>query len=390
MGLPNGLKRVFRAVSAVFLFAASCSPMAWAQSVAAPPPVNSRAAELVDANSGQVLYQKNAQEELPMASVTKLMTLYMAVKAVDRHQVSLHDMVPADVAAYRIGGSQIWLEPGERLSVDQMLKAVAVGSANDAAYALGAYLGGSEAAFVQQMNETAKALGMTHTHFANPHGLPQANHYTSAHDLALLGEQAVAMPLLLHYTSMWEDRSIRNGKGGTLWLVNHNRLIRSYPGADGLKTGFTREAGYCMVATAKKGTTRMIVAILGAPSGKSRAQDAASLMSWGFQNFRTVSVAPAHKIMGYVEVRRGVRPRVPAEVVNPVAVTLPVADGPVTSAVTIQREVQAPVQKGQVLGRLEVKTSQRIVRKVSVVAVRSVRKTTVAELTWQYLWKIFA
>ncbi|WP_430626283.1 serine hydrolase [Sulfobacillus thermotolerans] len=150
-------QHLFRASQLALFLALISSPIVGAQSPPGPPPINAKAAELVDANSGQVLYTKNAQQELPMASVTKLMTLYIAVRAIERHQIRLHDMVPADEEAYRIGGSQIWLEPGERLSVDQMLKAVAVGSANDAAYALGTYISGSEAGFVQQMNETAKA-----------------------------------------------------------------------------------------------------------------------------------------------------------------------------------------------------------------------------------------
>ncbi|MCY0907032.1 MAG: D-alanyl-D-alanine carboxypeptidase [Sulfobacillus thermotolerans] len=382
-------QHLFRASQLALFLALISSPIVGAQSPPGPPPINAKAAELVDANSGQVLYTKNAQQELPMASVTKLMTLYIAVRAIERHQIRLHDMVPADEEAYRIGGSQIWLEPGERLSVDQMLKAVAVGSANDAAYALGTYISGSEAGFVQQMNETAKALGMTHTHFSNPHGLPQSNHYSSAHDLAILGEKAVKLPLLLKYTSLWEDRSIRNGKGGTLWLVNHNRLLRTYPGADGLKTGFTREAGYCMVATAKKGDTRMVVAILGAPTGKIRAQDAASLLTWGFQNFRTVSIAPAHKIMGYVDVRRGVEPRVAAWVVDPVLLTLPASSGHISQALTLPREVQAPVRVGQALGHLEIKSGRHVIRSVPIVAAGHVARTTIGALTWKYLWKLF-
>ncbi len=389
MGVFPSLKRMHTVLYGVLLLLAVGSPPLWAQSPPPAPSVSARAVELVDATSGQVLYAKNPQEELPMASVTKLMTLYLAVRAIERHKISLQNMVPADESAYRIGGSQIWLEPGERLSVDQMMKAIAIGSANDAAYALGSYIGGSESAFVDQMNQTAKQLGMTHTHFSNPHGLPQAGHYSSAHDLALLGEQAARMPLLLHYTSMWEDRSIRNGKGGSLWLVNHNRLIRSYPGADGLKTGFTSQAGYCLVATAKRGANRLVVAILGAPSGKVRSQDAEALMNWGFQNFRTVSVAHAHKIMGYVHVRRGVEANVPAEITRTVALTLPIADGPVTSGLKLADEVPAPVRKGETLGQFDVSARHSLLRRIPVVASRSVPATTIGKLGWRYFWKMF-
>ncbi|PSR27476.1 D-alanyl-D-alanine carboxypeptidase (penicillin-binding protein 5/6) [Sulfobacillus thermosulfidooxidans DSM 9293] len=390
MGLRGGLKRLRWIISTVFVWNIFSTPLIFAQTITEPPPVQAKAAELIDANSGQVLYAKNPNQELPMASVTKLMTLYLAVKAIDQHQISLKDLVPADETAYRIGGSQIWLEPGERLSVDQMLKAVAIGSANDASYALGAFIGGSESAFVQKMNQTAHQLGMLHTHFVNPHGLPAQGHYTTAHDLALLGQQAVKMPLLLHYTSMWEDRSIRNGKGGTLWLVNHNRLLRTYPGCDGLKTGFTHEAGYCMVATAKRDNTRMIVAILGAPTGKARAQDAAALMSWGFQNFRTTSVVKAHEILGRVRVIRGTKPYVDAVVDHAVAITQPSTAGRLQSSKELPADIAAPVQKGQILGYLTVTSQKKVVRRIPIRASQSVDKITIGQLTWRYLWKLFS
>ncbi len=366
------------------------SSQAMAQNISEPPSVQAKAAELIDANSGQVLFSKNARQKLPMASVTKLMTLYLAVKAIESHQVRLSDWVPADETAYRIKGSQIWLEPGERLSVDQMLKAIAVGSANDAAYALGSYLAGSEAAFVQRMNQTAQHLGMHDTHFTNSHGLHAPDHYTSAHDLALLSQHAVKMPLLLHYTSMWEDRSIRNGKGGTLWLVNHNRLLKQYPGADGLKTGFTNEAGYCLAATARQNNTRMIVTLLGEPTGKARIQDASALMSWGFQNFLTTPIVKAHEVLGRVRVLRGTKPYVDAIVGQNVAITRSLFEGRVESEKSLMDQVTAPIMQGQVLGYLTVKTQNHVIRRIPVRAQEQVPKITLTALAWRYLWKLFA
>ena len=361
-----------------------------AQNVTEPPTLKAKAAELIDANSGQVLFSKNARKKLPMASVTKLMTLYLAVQVIDRHQLRLDDLVPADEAAYHVKGSQIWLEPGERLSVDQMLKAIAVGSANDAAYALGTFLAGSEQAFVQRMNQTARRLGMHDTHFTNPHGLHAPDHYTTAHDLAVLSQHAVTMPLLLHYTSMREDRSIRNGKGGTLWLVNHNRLLRQFPGSDGLKTGFTHEAGYCLAATALRNNTRLVVTLLGEPTGKARVQDAAALMSWGFQNFRTTSIAKAHEVLGRVRVVRGSQPYVDAVINQAVAVTRPVSGAPVALVKNLTREVVAPVAQGQILGHLTVKNHNVVLRQIPIRAKEHIAKITVGQLTWRYLWKLFA
>lgn len=362
--------------------------LAIAATESAPPPVTAKAVELVDGLSGRVLYQKNAYEELPMASVTKLMTLYLAVKAINQKKISLNELVPVSEEAYRVNGSQIWLEPGERLSVDHLLKGIAIGSANDAAYALGEYISGSADAFVADMNSTARSLGMTSTHFSNPHGLNAADHYTTAHDLALLGEQAVRMPLLLHYTSMWEDRSIRNGKGGTLWMINHNRLLRHYPGMDGLKTGFTSQAGFCMVATAQRDGTRMIAVVLGAPSSKARFQDASSLLTWGFQHYRTVDVARKGEVVGQVNVRRGVTKRVEGVVNHDMYLTVSRDAGRIDRQVGLTTSIEAPVKQGQVLGELVARQDGAAVARVPIVAGSPVQRATWVGNVWRYLWKI--
>ncbi|WP_243239794.1 D-alanyl-D-alanine carboxypeptidase family protein [Sulfobacillus harzensis] len=352
------------------------------------PPVSAKAVELVDGLSGKVLYQKNAYERLPMASVTKLMTLYLATRAVEQKKIHLNELVPVSEEAYHVNGSQIWLEPGERLSVDHLLKAVAIGSANDAAYALGEYIAGSPEAFVADMNQTARRLGMVSTHFTNPHGLHEPDHYTTAHDLALLAEQAVRQPLLLHYTSMWEDRSVRNGKGGTLWLINHNRLLRQYPGMDGLKTGYTSQAGFCMVATAKRDHTRMIAVVLGAPSSKARFQDAASLLTWGFQHYQSVSVATKGQVLKEIAVRRGTAKTVPGIVAQDKYLTLLRNEGGIERTVKLPQSLEAPVSKGQVIGHLVARQKGREVARVPIVAGKSVMRATWLGSAWRYLWKI--
>lgn len=357
---------------------------------ASPPPiVAAKAYELVDAASGRVLVEKNARARLPMASVTKLMTLYLAVRAIEKRQINLRELVPVSNDAYRIGGSQIWLEPGERLTVDQMLTAIAVGSANDAAYALGEFMAGSADAFVDQMNQAAARLGMTDTHFSNPHGLHSPDHYTTAHDLGLLAERAVKMPLLLHYTSMWQDRSLRNGKGGTLWLINNNRLLRTYAGCDGLKTGYTRQAGFCVAATALRGQTRMIAVVLGAPTSADRFQAASSLMTWGFQHFTTVAIAKPGAVFGRVRVLRGDRRFVDAVVFGRGTVTVSADDA---SGLQVTRElngqITAPVKKGQVLGKIVVRAKGRFVTDIPLVSRQGVREVKWPEAVWRFWWKL--
>lgn len=361
----------------------------WAAAPPPPPVTTAKAVALVDATTGQELYASHASLELPMASVTKLMTLYIAIKAVTRHKIRLDELVPADETAYHIRGSQIWLRPGERLSVDQMLRAIAVGSANDAAYALGTYLSGSESQFVSVMNHTARHLGMTHTHFVNPHGLPAQGHYTTAHDLALLGQAAVRLPLLLHYTREWQDRTLRNGKGGTLWLINQNRLLRSYPGADGLKTGYTQQAGFCMVATAHRLGTRLIAVVLGAPTSRARFQDAATLLTWGFQHYRTVQVVPPEAIPHSVPVTQGHPSELPLVVRGSRYLTVPVSQrASIHFRVHLAHRIKAPIQRGQIMGYVTVTHGSKEVSRLDLLAARDVRKLGLTEIAWDYFWKV--
>ncbi|MCL5971699.1 MAG: D-alanyl-D-alanine carboxypeptidase [Firmicutes bacterium] len=378
-------KSVFGMVLTAFLMLAGGT--VWAEP--APPVVVARAAELVDATTGQILFASHAEQELPMASVTKLMTLYIAIRAITHHKLSLHAMVPADLEAYHIGGSQIWLRPGEKLSVEQMLRAIAVGSANDAAYALGTYIGGSETQFVAMMNQTAKELGMHHTHFTNPHGLPAADHYTTAHDLALLGAAAVKYPLLLHYTSQWQDRSIRNGKGGHLWLINQNRLLRTFVGADGLKTGYTHSAGFCMVASAHREHTRLIAVILGAPSSKSRFQDASGLLSWGFQNYRTLYIDKPAGLPHVLPVFRGAKLEVGVALSRPLALTISTGETDrVTSRVEMARHLVAPVRYHQTVGQVIVNVPHQRPVRIPVWSTQAIRRQRLGEVVLNYFWHI--
>ncbi len=361
----------------------------WAAAPPPPPVTTAKAVTLIDATTGQELFSRHASWELPMASVTKLMTLYITIQAIDQHKIRLDELVPADETAYHIAGSQIWLRPGERLTVDQMLRAIAVGSANDAAYALGTFVSGSEGQFVSVMNHTAQELGMTHTHFVNPHGLPAKDHYTTAHDLALLGKAAVHLPLLLHYTREWQDRTIRNGKGGKLWLINQNRLLRTYAGADGLKTGYTQQAGYCMVATAQRFGTRLIAVVLGAPTSQARFQDAAALLTWGFQHYRTVQVVPPGTIPHAVLVSQGNMAQLPLLVHGSQYLTLPIAEQQsLRVTVHLPQRIKAPVRRGQILGYVSVMQGTVEISRLNLVASRAVQKLGIGELAWDYFWKV--
>ena len=311
-------------------------------SVMAPPAVPelklaSRAAVLMDAASGRVLYALNPDQALPPASVTKIMTLLLALEAIHEGRVSTTDEVVASERAASMGGSQIWLEPGERMSLRDLLYAIAVGSANDASVAVAEFLAGSEEVFVDMMNRRAKALGMNNTQFANSTGLPPREtghpgpHVASAYDLALLSRQAVQTPGFLEMVATWEYTMRQNSIQKPV-LYNFNRLLKRYPGVDGLKTGMTSEAGYCIAATAVRDNLRLIAVTLGAPTAQARENDVRALFDWGFRRYEARRLASAGDVVGTVEVIRG----------NPAYVPLVLAQD---AFMTVERGAKLEVQQ---------------------------------------------
>jgi len=345
--------------------AAASSP---AQAEAASQPqVEAPSAALLETGGHTFLYAKAADEVRPPASMAKIMTLVLALEAVQQGRVHWNDLVPVSDEAYRTGGSQIWLEPGEVLPFRQLVLAVAVASANDAAVAVAEHLGGSVPAFVAEMNAKARAIGMTHTRFVNPNGLdaPGTVTETTARDMAVLGDYAARVPGLLRLTATREDRSIRDGKGGHLWLVNHNRrLLAMVPGADGIKTGYTARAGYCVTATAKRGGLRLVAVVMGDPTAKARNQDAAALLQWGFAHFRAVAGVTQGETLGSVSVRGGRRPQVAVVAARSAYFTVPstTATARPTVRLHLPGAVAAPVRRGQVLGTAEVSLGDRTER----------------------------
>ena len=332
----------------LILTAALLAPTA----AAAPacPPVSAASALLMEQETGTVLYEQNAHEKLEPASVTKVMTLLLIMEALDGGRITAQDMVTVSPYAASMGGSQVYLEAGEQMSVQEMLKCIAVSSANDAAVAMAEHLCGSEAAFVTQMNERAAQLGMSDTRFSNCTGLPISDHYTSAYDIALMSRQLLFHPDILNYTTIWLD-TIRNGAFG---LSNTNRLIRYYPGAVGLKTGFTDSALYCLSAAAQRDGMTLIATVMGAPSSDARFQGARTLLDYGFANYALTTVHPQQAL-----------PAVPVllgenELVQPVPeydcrLLLPKGhSGQLTTEFTLADNVEAPVEQGQRLGEMTV------------------------------------
>jgi D-alanyl-D-alanine carboxypeptidase (penicillin-binding protein 5/6) len=306
---------------------------------------------LMEKETGTILLEENSHEKLEPASVTKIMTLLLVMEAVDSGRIALEDPVSVSAYAAGMGGSQVYLEEGEQMSVSEMLKCVTVVSGNDCAVALAERLAGSEGAFVAQMNQRAQELGMADTTFLNCTGLPAQGHVTSAHDIALMSRELILNhPKIRDYTTIWMD-SIRDGSFG---LTNTNRLVRFYQGTTGLKTGFTSSAQYCMSATAERGGMELIAVVMKSPSTNQRFDDAKSLLDYGFANYTLVPVYPEVPL-AHIDVLLGAQPQVQPQPERDCRLLVRKGEETqVTTRLSLAENVEAPVERGQILGKLEV------------------------------------
>ncbi len=327
--------------------------------------IKAPSAILMEKTSGEVIYEKNAHEKRPPASVTKVMTLLLIVEAVERGDISLDDTVIASERAASFGGSCVYLEEGERMSVDEMLKCITVVSANDCAVAMSEFLCGSEPAFVQRMNERAAELGLKDTHFCNCTGLfEDPEHYTSAYDLAVMSRALIKHDLIKKYSTIWMD-SIRDGEFG---LSNTNKLVYYYDGCTGLKTGYTDKAMYCLSATAERDGVEYIAVIMHGDSIESRNNDAKALLNYGFANYKLCSLH-SNEVLPPVKVRLGKCDSVqPAYTGEETALIKKSGTADITYDVDLPESVPAPVKKGQKLGTLTVRTGGKVFREVPLIA----------------------
>lgn len=356
-----------------------CMALPW-QTRAAEMDVNAKSALLMDAATGTVLFEKNAHEALAPASVTKIMTMLLIMEAIDSGSIGYDDMVTASESAAAKGGSQVYLKAGEQMAVSEMLKSIAVSSANDCACAMAEHLSGSEGAFVDRMNERARELGMEDTHFVNCTGLDDspeaAQHRTSAYDIALMSRELLTRhPDIKKYTTIWMD-TIRNGAFG---LSNTNKLIRFYPGATGLKTGFTSGAGYCLSATAQRDGMELIAVTMGCESAKIRNAACKQLLDYGFANFALVS--PDLEDVPSVPVVLGKEKDVSLELSGARQLLIPkTKKAGITQSVSLEESVNAPVEKGAVLGTLTVKSGGETLLEIPLSAAKAVEKLTIGDV----------
>lgn len=354
--------------------------MAWAQ-----PVIKSPAAILIEGNNGGIIWEKNSDEKRHVASITKILTMILVIEAVENNQFSLDDLVSVSESAKRQGGSQIWLEIGEQMSVKDLLYSLSVGSANDSAVALAEFHSGSELAFVEKMNEKAKEIGCTNTHFVNCNGLPEnshrvleGQHYSTAKDIALVTFYAYKLPLFADLVSTYEY-TVRPGQKGEVVLYNYNKLfLRGYPGADGVKTGMVEASGYCLSASAIREDLRLIAVVLGASSNQERYKDIVSILDYGYNNFKGILLASKSDVIMEIPVHHGKKEKIEIYAQDDLRVTLKKGvDTLPTIDLEIKEYLKAPVKKGECVGVIKAKLGEEIVGEMQAIAGEDVEKATI-------------
>lgn len=344
--------------------------------------ITAPSAVLMEAETGKVLYDKNMHEVRACASITKVMTLLLVFEAVDSGKISMDDNVTASAHAASMGGSDIWLEQGETMTVHEMIKATVVASANDAAVALAEYVSGTEEEFVVQMNKKAKKLGMKETVFKNCNGLDEDGHVTSAYDVAVMSKELIKHEKIFEYSGIWMDY-LRDGK---TQIVNTNKLLKSYDGITGLKTGTTSQAGSCISATAERDGLSLIAVVLGSATGTERFTDAAKLLDYGFANYAMYLPTVPENAICDIKVKNGMK----ATVKTTVSISQPFlitkgSDGKITNELSLPEEVEAPVNKGDVIGKVVYKSDKEKIAEYPITAQSSVPQITF----WAVFEKIF-
>ncbi|WP_285856983.1 D-alanyl-D-alanine carboxypeptidase family protein [Mesobacillus subterraneus] len=338
---------------------------------------------LIERDTGQVLFEKNSKEKLPPASMTKIMTMLLIMEALDEGRLKMDEKVRASEYAASMGGSQIFLEPGEEMTVEQMLKGIAIGSGNDASVAMAERIGGSEEAFVKMMNDKVRELGLKDTVFKNTTGLPVDGHFSSAYDMAMMAKELLKYEKITKFTGTYEDY-LREDSEKKFWLVNTNKLVRFYPGVDGLKTGFTNEAKYCLTATAQKDGMRAIAVVFGAPTSKARNAQVTKMLDYAFSQYQTHPMFKKGHPLGKAVISKGDKKTINA--VTSESVSLLTKKGEdikdVKQKITLDKTMKAPIEKGDKVGTLKLVKNGKTLAETPLVADKSVEKAS-----WWILYK---
>ena len=350
---------------------------------------NAKSAVLMDMDTGTVLYEKDSHLPLQPASITKIMTMLLLMEAIEAGQTTLNDMVRVSDHAASMGGTQIYLEAGEEMSVRDLLKGVAIASANDASVAIAEHVAGTEEAFVRLMNERAKQLGMKHTHFVNSNGLPHPDQKSSAHDIALMSRELLKHDVITDFTKVYQDY-LRQDSDEPFWLVNTNKLVKYYDGVDGLKTGYTSEAKFCLSATAKRGDFRVIAVVMGEPNAKTRNAEVSRMMDYAFNQYTNHVIAHKGEVLGSVPVDKGTTTTITVRA--PQQMSILAKKGSQASdyirEIVWKKTLQAPIEAGDSIGEVRVTKDGDTVATFPLTAHEDIPRSSVWNLTKRTLKKM--
>ncbi|MBM4762184.1 D-alanyl-D-alanine carboxypeptidase family protein [Bacillus sp. B15-48] len=344
---------------------------------------DSRSAILIERDTGKVLYDKNSGEKLPPASMTKVMTMLLIMEAIDEGRLKMDEKIRTSEYAASMGGSQIFLEQGEEMTVEEMLRGIAIGSANDASVAMAERLAGSEEEFVRLMNEKVKELGLKDTLFKNSTGLPTEEHYSTAHDMAIMAKELLKYETITKFTGKYEDY-LREDSDKKFWLVNTNRLVKFYPGVDGLKTGFTNEAKYCLTATAEKDGMRVVAVVFGAPTSKSRNAQVTKMLDYAFSQYESHPMFDKGHVLAKAKISKGSEKTVDAVTSERISLLTKKGENieKIEEKITLKEGLKAPIQKGDEVGSLKLVQDGK-----SLVETKLVANETIESASWWQLYK---
>lgn len=351
---------------------------------------NAKSAILIEPTTGKIIFEKNSHEKLAPASMTKIMSMLLIMESIDKGLISWDDKVTASENASSMGGSQILLETGEQMTVHDLFKGIAVASGNDAVVALSEYIAGSEEEFVKMMNKKVKELGLKDTVFKNPHGLDTANHYSSAYDMAMIAKELVKYEKVFEFTSIYEDY-LRKGTDRELWLVNTNKLVRFNPIVDGLKTGYTKEAGYCLTATAKKDNMRLISVVMGEEDPNKRSSDTNALLEYGFARYKAENIVNKDTVIDKLEIEKASNKSADIVPINNYSIVKEKSKkiGKITYDLKLDN-IEIPIKKGSKIGKLSIKENGKELAKVDVTVKDNLKKAGIITLYGRYLKSILS
>lgn len=348
----------------------------------------SSSAIMIEPTTNTIIYELNKDERYPPASMTKLMTMLLIMESVDNSKISLDDMVLISENAASMGGSQVFLESNSKIAVEQLLKGIAIASGNDAAVAMAEHIAGSTNEFVNMMNNKVKELGLKNTHFVNVHGLDANDHYSTAYDMAIIAKELLKHEKILEYTSLYEDYLVKPD-GSKTWLVNTNKLVRFYSGVDGLKTGYTSSAKYCLTSTAMKNDIRFITVVMGVDTSEHRSADTTSMLNYGFSNYRLNKIVDSNDVVTKINVFRGVKGSILAYPSNEINDLVKHNEDKTYSYNINKYDLSAPISKNDVVGTLEiVDNSGKVVKVVDLISKEEVKKHNFISLFCEMLKNI--